>query len=188
MTDQRVNETGEFYYEKIIKSSQYKEGVDYTVDGSLYDILSPQLRREVLLAENPLNSNIDVSELELTIFVDRMNAVSDFPRIQELAEDGREIENVEVSRIEDNKNKNKEVHFSYSSLPVVGKTPTQTDVNNYEAEYHEWMAKAAREKHFGKKMEFQARARTALRHKEAVERMLLEAKQQEPAVPTQRRC
>lgn len=72
-----------FRYEERIKSPQFQVGVDYNVDGSMYFILSNQLKRDILLIQNPYSSNIDVSDLEMRILVDHQDEINIKPKIVE---------------------------------------------------------------------------------------------------------
>jgi len=94
--------SGTFRYEERIKSSQFRENVDYTVDktGNSYIILSPQLRKDIMIIQNPYNENIDVSQIEMKVLVDRKEEINFKPQIvldlekrEKLIEVGRGVNN-----------------------------------------------------------------------------------------------
>jgi len=66
----------------------------------MYFILSPQLKKDILITQNPYNENIDVSELEMKILIDRQDEINIKPQIvreleqrEGLIEIGRGINN-----------------------------------------------------------------------------------------------
>lgn len=94
--------SGTFRYEERIKSSQFRENVDYTVDktGNSYIILSPQLRKDIMIIQNPYNENIDVSQIEMKVLIDRKEEINFKPQIvldlekrEKLIEVGRGVNN-----------------------------------------------------------------------------------------------
>jgi hypothetical protein len=97
----KKTEFNTFRYEEKIKSPQFKEGIDYTVDGVMYSIFSPQLRKDILIIQNPYHVNIDVSDiLSMRILVDRQDGINIKPKIvtdleqrEGLIEVGRGINN-----------------------------------------------------------------------------------------------
>jgi hypothetical protein len=79
----KKTESGAFRYEERIKSSQFRESIDYTFDEvkSIYTILSPQLAREILIIQNPYNENIDVSSIVVKVLVDYESEINVKPQI-----------------------------------------------------------------------------------------------------------
>jgi len=128
----KKTDLGVFRFEERINSPQFKNGVDYTVDGSRYFILSPQLKKDILITQNPYNENIDVSELEMKILVDRQDEINikpqivrDLERREKLIEVGRGINDFsnrgigssdKVREIEDSSVYSMEVDKSEGSL------------------------------------------------------------------------
>jgi hypothetical protein len=97
----KKTEFNTFRYEEKIKSPQFQEGIDYTMDGVMYNIFSPQLRKDILIIQNPYHVNIDVSDiLSMRILVDRQDGINIKPKIvtdleqrEGLIEVGRGINN-----------------------------------------------------------------------------------------------
>jgi hypothetical protein len=77
----KKTEFGLFRCEERIKDPQFRKGVDYNFDGSIYFILSPRLRKDIMLIQNPYNDNVDVSDLEVRVLVDRKEEINIKPRI-----------------------------------------------------------------------------------------------------------
>ena len=74
---------GTFRYEERIKSFQFRENIDYTFDEikGIYDIISLQLRKDILIIQNPYNENIDVSDLTIKVLVDYRGEINIKPQI-----------------------------------------------------------------------------------------------------------
>ena len=74
---------GTFRYEERIKSSQFRENIDYTFDEikGIYTIISPQLAKEILIIQNPYNENINVSDMVIKVIVDYKSEINLKPQI-----------------------------------------------------------------------------------------------------------
>jgi len=79
----KKTQSGTFRYEKRIKSSEFRENVDYTFDEmkSIYTILSPRLAKDILIIQNPYNENIDVSDIVVKVLVDYRSEINIKPQI-----------------------------------------------------------------------------------------------------------
>jgi hypothetical protein len=79
----KKTEFGTFRYEERIKSSQFRENIDYTFDEvkSIYTILSPQLAKDILIIQNPYNENINVSDIVVKVLVDYRSEINIKPQI-----------------------------------------------------------------------------------------------------------
>jgi hypothetical protein len=115
----KKTEFNTFRYEERIRSPQFQEGVDYTFDGNIYFIISPQLKKDILIIQNPYHDNIDVSDiLSMKVLVDYQDGINVKPKIvtdleqrEGLIEVGRGINNFprslppssEIQAIEDSK-------------------------------------------------------------------------------------
>jgi len=79
----KKTENGKFRFEERIKLPRFRLGVDYTVEGSMYFILSNKLKKDILLIKNPYSDNLDdyVYNLEMKILVDHEDDINIKPRI-----------------------------------------------------------------------------------------------------------
>ncbi|CAI2197444.1 19285_t:CDS:2, partial [Funneliformis geosporum] len=79
----KKTENGKFRCEERIKLPQFRVGIDYAVEGSMYFIFSNQLKKDILLTKNPYSDNVDdyVGDLEMKILVDHRDDINLKPKI-----------------------------------------------------------------------------------------------------------
>ena len=83
---------GVFRCEQVIKSSSFRENVDYNFERGKYNVFSPDLIREILFIQNPYSDvERDVSDLDLRVLVDHGDEINVEPQIVKDFKKGKKV-------------------------------------------------------------------------------------------------